>query len=288
VAPTISIRNNGNNPLTSLTIKYGLEGLTPSTYTWNGNLQTLEKTNITLPNSTVSLQGPSFTFRIYTDQVNNVTDEYPKNDTAAIVFTNAPWSLNFMMFNLHTDKAPQETTWDLRDENGTVIDSGGPYSLQSHSYADTVHLGAFGCKKFTIYDAGGNGLCCVNGSGGYQLTTSSGVAFKTGSAFGAYEFTEVLNDWPTGLAHVDLTGMKVYPNPFNGETRVSFHLAYPENIILNLFNSTGQLVLTVNEGNFSAGDQECTLDGSNLPAGIYMLRLQAGSQNYVCKVSILK
>ncbi len=286
VAPVISIRNNGNNPLTSLTIKYGLDGLPPSTYTWNGILQTLEKTNITLPNSTVSLQGPSYTFNIYADQVNNVTDEYPKNDTTEITFVNAPYSLNYMMFNLHTDKAPQETTWDLRDESGNIIDSGGPYSIQSHSYTDTVHLGAFGCKKFTIYDAGGNGLCYTNGSGGYQLTTSWGSAFKTGGAFGSYEFTEVLNDWPTGVTLVERTGMKVYPNPCYSEARVTFHLDNPGNVNLNLYNSTGQIVRSLNKGNFSAGDQECTMDAHNLVTGIYMLKLQAGAQVFICKVSV--
>lgn len=286
VAPVVNIRNNGNNPITSLTFKYGLVGGTLDSYTWNGNLLTLEKASITLPNYPVSLQGPSFTFQVYTDQVNSVNDEYPKNDTASFVFTNAPLSPGYMILNLHTDKAPQETTWDVKDENGTVIDSGGPYALQNHSYTDTVHLGSFGCRKFTIYDAGGNGLCCVNGSGGYQLTTSYGSVFRTGSAFGSYEFTEVLNDYPTGMGHIDRTNLKVYPNPLNGESRVSFHLDIPENIILNLYNSTGQLVMSQDRGNFPAGDQECAIDARNLPAGIYMLKMQAGNRVYICKVAV--
>jgi hypothetical protein len=285
IAPMVTIRNNGNHPVTSMTIKYGLNGAPPDTYTWSGNLLTLQQTTISLPDYPF---GPdaSYSFQIYADQVNNVSDQYPNNDTTTLVFTNAPVSPNYMMLNLHTDKAPQETTWDLRDENGNVIDSGGPYTLQNHSYTDTVHLGAFGCRKFTIYDAGGNGLCCSNGSGGYQLTTSFGSAFKNGASFGSSEFTEVLNDWPTGLGHVDRTGMKVYPNPCNGEATVTFHLDYPENIILSLYNSTGQLVKSQNKGNFPAGNQECTLDASNLSTGIYMLKVQAGAEVLISKVSV--
>ena len=108
-----------------------------------------------------------------------------------------------------------------------------------------------------------------------------------GSSFGSYEFTEVHNDWPTGLGQVDRTGMKVYPNPFTGESRVSFHLANAENIILSLYNSTGQLVRSQDKGNLPAGDQECTIDARNLPAGIYMLKMQAGAQISVCKISVL-
>lgn len=285
LAPKVTIRNNGNNPVTTLTIKYGLNGGPPDTYTWNGNLPTLEQTTISLPDYSF---GPneSYAFQIYTDQVNNVTDEYPKNDTTTIAFNIAPFSIPYAILTLHTDKAPQETTWDLRDETGAVFDSGGPYALQSHTYIDTIHLGALGCKKFTIYDAGGNGICCSNGTGGYQLTTSWGSTFKVGGTFGSYEFTEVRNDWPTGLGHVDKTGMKVYPNPFNGEAKVTFYLDSPQYIILNLYNSMGQLVRSINKGNFSAGDQECTIEARNLPAGIYMLKMQAGAQIYICKVSV--
>jgi hypothetical protein len=57
-------------------------------------------------------------------------------------------------------------------------------------------------------------------------------------------------------------------------------------VILGIYNSTGQLVRSVNKGNFPAGDQECTLEAGNLQSGIYMLRMQAGSQVYICKVSV--
>ena len=60
----------------------------------------------------------------------------------------------------------------------------------------------------------------------------------------------------------------------------------PENVVLNLYNSTGQMVRSMNKGNFPAGDQESTLDAGNLATGIYMLRMQAGHQVHVCKVSV--
>jgi flagellar hook assembly protein FlgD len=285
VAPMVTIRNNGNNVVTSLTIKYEVNSGALATYTWNGNLTTLQETVVSLPAYTFTTEA-SNTLRIYTDQVNNVTDQYPRNDTTDIHFTNAPLSINYAIFNLRTDKAPQETTWDLKDENGTVIDSGGPYSIQNHSYADTVHLGALGCKTFTIYDAGGNGLCCVNGTGGYQLTSSSGSAIKVGASFGSYELTEFKNDWPTGVAPLEMTSMKVYPNPFSGEATVIFHLLNPGNVVLNLYNSTGQLVRSLDKGSFPAGYQQCTLDAHNLPSGIYMLKMQAGAQMFTCKVAV--
>jgi len=80
--------------------------------------------------------------------------------------------------------------------------------------------------------------------------------------------------------------MKVYPNPFSQEANVAFYLVNPENVILYLYNSTGQVVRTYDMGNFPAGNQKCTLDASNLPSGIYLLKMQAGSQVHICKIFV--
>ena len=93
-------------------------------------------------------------------------------------------------------------------------------------------------------------------------------------------------DWPTAVAQIEKNSMKVYPNPFNGEARVTFYLLNPEDVVLDLYNSTGQLVRSNDKGSFPAGDQECTLDAGNLSAGIYMLKMQAGAQVHICKVSV--
>ncbi len=285
VAPIVTIRNNGNNTVTSLTIKYSVNSGTPATHTWNGSLATLQKTEISLPAYTFTPIA-SNTLLIFTDQVNSVTDEYPKNDTATLTIVSAPVTTDIAILNLHTDKAPGETTWDVKNSSGTVIDSGGPYTLENHSYIDTLHLGGVDCYTFTIYDAGGNGLCCSNGNGGYQLTTSTGSVIRLGGSFGSSEFTELKMDWPAAIEQFEKASMKIYPNPFSGEAKVTFHLLNPENVVLNLYNSTGQLVRSLNKGNFPAGDQECTLDARNLPTGIYMLKMQAGAQVHICKVSV--
>ncbi|MCX6247896.1 MAG: T9SS type A sorting domain-containing protein [Bacteroidetes bacterium] len=287
ISPQINVRNNGNHAVTSLTVKYYVNSGAPASFTWNGNLATLKETVISLPAYTFAPEA-SNTLHIYTDLVNDVTDEYPKNDSTSAIIASAPATTNYALFELRTDKAPQETTWDLKNSSGTVIDSGGPYALPSHGYVDTVHLAGGGCYTFTLYDAGGNGICCSNGSGGYQLKTSTGVLIKQGGSFGSSEFVELKMDFPAAIEQFEKGSMKVYPNPFSGEARVTFYLLNPENVVLNLYNSTGQLVKSVNKGTFAAGDQECTIDAGSLPSGIYMLKMQAGAQVHICKVSVSK
>jgi hypothetical protein len=286
VSPMVTIRNNGNDAVTSMTIKYSVNNGTLASYTWNGNLATLQKAVVSLPAYTFTPVA-SNNLIIYADQVNNVNDEYAKNDTNTVNIIAAPVTTNYALLELHTDNAPQQTTWDLKNSSGIVVDSGGPFTLSNHSYVDTVHLNnGEGCYTFTIYDSGGNGLCCSNGNGGYELLSSTGSMIRQGGTFGSSEFTELKMDWPAAIDQFEKTSMKVYPNPFKDEAKVTFYLMNPENVILYLYNATGQIIRSFDKGNFPAGNQECTLDASNLPTGIYMLRMQAGKQVHICKVFV--
>jgi len=57
---------------------------------------------------------------------------------------------------------------------------------------------------------------------------------------------------------------------------------------LSIYDSAGRLVQTLADGRQIAGDQRATLQGSDLPAGVYLLRLEAGSVVKTGKVVLLK
>jgi hypothetical protein len=46
-----------------------------------------------------------------------------------------------------------------------------------------------------------------------------------------------------------------YPNPFNGATNIKFELLKPGRIKLKIFNSTGQIIGTINEEYSSPGEK---------------------------------
>ncbi|BDQ02067.1 MAG: hypothetical protein KatS3mg036_0005 [Ignavibacterium sp.] len=66
-----------------------------------------------------------------------------------------------------------------------------------------------------------------------------------------------------------------YPNPFNPSTTINFSLASDSKVTLKVFNILGQELLTLVNGNYSAGNHKIIFDGSNLNSGIYMYRLDA-------------
>lgn len=92
----------------------------------------------------------------------------------------------------------------------------------------------------------------------------------------------------TGLVSVDkLTdnGFGIgepVPNPFTGETNISFTLPTAEKVVINVYDSRGMKVMTLINGvMFQAGTHSVKLSGIGLPAGLYFVQLNAGTFNQV-------
>ena len=89
-----------------------------------------------------------------------------------------------------------------------------------------------------------------------------------------------------------------YPNPFNPETWIPYHLAQPANVTLTIYDTTGALVRRLDLGHQSAGyytdkTQAAYWDGRNnlgetVGSGVYFYQLQAGDFSATRKLVILK
>ena len=73
-------------------------------------------------------------------------------------------------------------------------------------------------------------------------------------------------------------GFAVSPSPFSRETRMSFILPRAGHTTLKVYNVTGQLVETLANGEWQAGEHSVTFHARSLPAGMYFTRLQHGSE----------
>lgn len=68
-----------------------------------------------------------------------------------------------------------------------------------------------------------------------------------------------------------------FPNPFNPSTTIGYGLPERSQVTLTVFNTLGQSVSTLVNGDLEAGYHEVTFDGKNLSSGLYFYRIQAGS-----------
>ena len=80
-----------------------------------------------------------------------------------------------------------ETTWDLKDNSGATLASGGPYNNNTNGQVISQGLCLDeGCYVFTMNDSYGDGICCSYGNGSYEITEDvSGLVLVSGGSFGS-------------------------------------------------------------------------------------------------------
>lgn len=79
-----------------------------------------------------------------------------------------------------------------------------------------------------------------------------------------------------------------YPNPFNPSTILSYTLKSDQNVKLIVYNLVGQSVEVIVDEYQTAGNYSYTFDATNLPAGIYLYKLQVGEYSSVKRMTLVK
>lgn len=280
--PKLKIRNNGNNPLTSLTLKYQVNDEEIQTYEWTGNIPFLGKSIIELPELSFAKQDTN-TFRVYVDQVNLATDEYSSNDTLVHTFYNSIAAGHEMQLKIRTDNSPQEVTWAVIDSEGLTVASGGPYTDPMTMYTENFVIDDKGCYEFYIYDAGGNGLCCSNGTGFFRLSPASGNPVIAQGTIFEYQMAaqfEVIN---VGIDSPEITNdLKVYPNPASNRLWIETPDANVKYTV-TIMNQLGQNVYTS-----ISKESKTEVNTSGWPEGIYVVTLSSENSIRVQKINIHK
>jgi len=111
-------------------------------------------------------------------------------------------------------------------------------------------------------------------------------------------FSDAIGNWQYDIATsveddiyylpTNLEVMQNFPNPFNPLTRINYELQIANYVTLSVYDINGRLVKELVNQKQSAGSYEVNFDGSGLPSGTYIYRLQAGDFSETKKMVLLK
>ncbi|HNR67390.1 MAG TPA: NosD domain-containing protein [bacterium] len=79
-----------------------------------------------------------------------------------------------------------------------------------------------------------------------------------------------------------------YPNPFNPQTTLGFHLERAGVVMLSVFDLLGRQVAQLADRHFEPGYHQIEFDGSGLPSGIYLYRIKTADYCAVKKMILVE
>lgn len=79
-----------------------------------------------------------------------------------------------------------------------------------------------------------------------------------------------------------------YPNPFNPSTTIRFSLPESAQVRLVVYDVLGRQISLLVDGTWEAGTHEVAFDGSDLPSGMYLYRLETKQGSYARTMLLAK
>ncbi|MFT6982436.1 MAG: hypothetical protein ACJAUD_001203 [Crocinitomicaceae bacterium] len=271
--PIIILKNTGSAMLTEAVIEYWVNNdPTPQTFTWTGSLPFLAETQVVLPTPSALWDALSTTntFHAQITSVNAGTDEYAPNNHFETGFSIPEVTPSHFYVEFKTNSAGFESSWELLDDNGTVLGSRAGMSNNT-TYKDTFNLG-FGCYQLKILDSGDDGISFFannDGVGFVRLREVGGGVVKTFQPnFGKSIIHNFTIDYPLAYEELnDIYAVEVYPNPTSDQFFVEAGSISEADI--EIYNGMGQLMNLP----MVAAIDKLTFDSSSLPTGIYLVKI---------------
>ncbi len=128
---------------------------------------------------------------------------------------------------------------------------------------------------------------------GFRSSTSShsgGVFFAgfgpTNLYFNSSNLVSDVRDLPGTVEKYSLA--QNYPNPFNPTTKIKFSIPEQTNLTLKVYNTIGQEVATLINGEIAAGNHEVDFNASALSSGVYFYKIQSNSYTATRKMILIK
>ena len=175
-----------------------------------------------------------------------------------------------------------------------LVAAGDPDALNNTAQATAFYaVGVLASMGIDVDDSAYDYIPGANGRLVFQIGNSCVPDYQERDVFALFEVIEVAGVESEDFLPAKFAVYENYPNPFNPVTKISFDLTVQSATEVTVWNLLGQKVSTLFAGNLSAGHHTVTFDGHNangslLPSGVYIYRVESGSNVATKKMMLLK
>lgn len=263
--------------------------------------------------ATWSQQTSGTTRRLYGISFVNSTTGMAVGDTGTIIRTTnggTNWSAQTSPVNasLYEIFMLDANTGMCTGTSGTILKTtnGGAVWLQLNSGISVTLRALSYINSNVCFVAGAAGTILKTTNGGMnwvpQISTLTqslgGITFidtSTGTAVG--DNGKIIRTTNGGVTLVRPVSTEIpgqfsleqnYPNPFNPATKIRFQIPDFAFVNLKIYDVIGRPVAVITDENLRPGSYEVDFDGSNLPSGVYVYKIAAGSFTASKKMILIK
>ncbi len=121
-------------------------------------------------------------------------------------------AISMIRLQVTLDDFGSETTFDIEDGSGDLIETWGPFEDGIAGEVISVELELpLGIYSFVIYDSYGDGICCTEGAGQWLIEKDGSTLATSNGEFGAWE----AYDFTVGSARMSGDAHRVAPKDFD-------------------------------------------------------------------------
>jgi len=263
---------------------------------WSGSLETYQTADVNIGDISGIPENADISFEIDwsgdMDQSNNVISPD---------IVGSEESSSSVTLTILTDNYPEETSWQLFDADGDVVEStntvgqaygqDGDYAGQAITEIEIEWNLDAGCYTFAVYDAYGDGLNSSQWGGTDGLVTltdaaSGNVFFEIWDGFSvansAFEVGET-----SSISESLNKEISIFPNPFKDYTNISISSNGSQEMSLEIYNNLGKVVYNDNMV-LKNGANNVKIESGELTPGLYYMNAIINGESHLKPLTIIK